>query len=71
MDHFLLISDVLYYCNAEMRYCEISKEISLYCGPDVFCQFEARVPNLTSVRFTFWGGGGGGVRVKFLDSSLK
>jgi hypothetical protein len=33
-----------------MRYYEISKEMSsLYLGPDVFCQFEARVPEFDTV----------------------
>ncbi len=47
-----------------MRYCEISKEMtSLYFGLDVFCQFEARVPEFDAVfnvQCTLYGGGGGG-----------
>jgi hypothetical protein len=57
----------------EMRYCEISKEMSsLYCGLDVFCQFEARAPEFEavySVQCTLYGGEG--LCVKFWDSSLK
>jgi hypothetical protein len=33
-----------------MRYCSISKDmLSLHFGPDVFCQFEARVPEFYAV----------------------
>jgi hypothetical protein len=37
-------------CSPEMRYNEISKEMSsLFFGLDVFCQFEARVPEFDAV----------------------
>jgi hypothetical protein len=56
-----------------MRYCEISKEMSsLHFGLDVFCQFEARVPEFDavySVHCTLYRGEG--LRVNFWDSSLK
>jgi hypothetical protein len=35
---------------SEMRYREINKEMSsLYFGLDVFCQFDAKVPELDAV----------------------
>ncbi len=46
-----------------MRYCEISKDMSsLYFGLDVFCQFEARVPEFDAVfcvQCTLYRAGGG------------
>jgi hypothetical protein len=49
--------------HAEMRFCEINKEMSwLYFGLDMFCQFKARVPEFDtvfSVQHTLYGGGGG------------
>jgi hypothetical protein len=53
---------------AEMRCCEFSKEMSsLYFGLDVFCQFEARVPEFDhcSVYRVYVQYGGGWLRVKF------
>ncbi len=34
----------LFEARSEMRYCEVSKEMSSEFGLDVFCKFEAQVP---------------------------
>ncbi len=53
-----------------MRYCEIGKEMSsLHFGLDVFCQFEARVPEFdkhTVYSGHCTGGGGRGVAYQIL-----
>ncbi len=69
--HFLAHTSTIDLYVSEMRYCEISKEMSLlYFGLDVFCQFEARVPefdqrSVCSVYCTE-GGGVGGVAYQIL-----
>jgi hypothetical protein len=53
-----------------MRYCEISTDMSpLYLELDVFCQFEARVPEFDAVQCTVHTvrGGGGVVACKILE----
>ncbi len=42
--YFTVVIDCIILVRDEVRYCEISKEMSLYFGLDVFCQFESRVP---------------------------
>jgi hypothetical protein len=43
-----------------MRYCEISKKmLSVYFGLNIFCQFEARVPEFDAVFSVHCTGGGG------------
>jgi hypothetical protein len=49
-----------------------SKEMSsLYFGLDVFCQFEARVPEFDAVFSVHYTRGREGLCVKFWDSNLK
>jgi hypothetical protein len=57
-----------------MSYAKISKEMySMYFGLDVFCQFEARVPEFDTVfvvQCTLYIGGEG-LHVRFWDSNRQ
>ncbi len=75
---FVSVPVTLELLETEMRYCSISKDmLSLHFGPDVFCQFEARVPEfyaVSSVHYvhcTVHSCWGQGLRVKFWNFSLR